>query len=183
MSTSSPTTATSGAPSETAPARVVTAVTSFADLQPLTITVEIERANREVWSIPARPPSYTRYVQTGLDVPEPVPPINGVDKNNRPIYDYQDRGFQRQRAEANVQRTYKRLFDFLVLDIPGDTLDAKIASFETVFSAGEVRQLQTAYNQLIEEGKAQVHGLADTFHRDGPGSPADVRAAGTDGAG
>jgi hypothetical protein len=154
-------------------------VLSLDDLAPDPINVEIEQ-NGRIKVIPLREIGNYEFVKLGYEVPNPVPPTMGVDKNGRPLLDFNDPTSLRARADAEMERGYVRLLAMLAIDIPGETKAEQLAALKKSITPGVMRQLMDALNKLLGEGDARIVGRAETFLSGGTGDPADLPGDGVD---
>ena len=144
--------------------------TSLDDLAPYHIEAEIYHAGR-LLVIPLNTLTYFEWIRLGYEIPNPVPPPMGVDKNSRPILNYNDPGYLRQMDEAAMERGYVRLLAAIGLPIEGDTQAEKLARLKRVLDYNVVRQLNSILNSVVSEGEAKIVGRADTFQRPGANDP------------
>ena len=155
------------------------AITSLADVEPIHVYLEVERADDEIIAIPTRNLSYTRLLEIQQSVKLPTPEPMGVDKQGKPIYDYNDATYLAARDMAIAMRDYQTLFEWLDLAIAGDDLKAKIATFEKAFVSAETRQMFEELNRQLRKGVARVTSQADTFHSNGTPHQEDHGTQGT----
>lgn len=184
MSTDLPTTPTSGAPTE-APAKALPhrAITALTDVDTVEINVEVED-NGEILTFPMRLLSHFEWMDIGLQVPHPKPPVMGADKQGRPIFDFNDAGHKANVDRAELERNYRRLAASLKIDIPGSTLAEQAEVLKTRLSFNVCRQLIGAMVGKAAEGMWHVAERASTFHGNGTGDTARAGAVGTgDGTG
>lgn len=152
---------------EEAPTKTVVPVKALADLGQRTVTLIIETEN-EVLEFTGRTLTNKRYNDIGRMVPEPVPPINGVDNNKRPVFNNLDPGFKAEEARAGNRRGLLRLAEFLQLDWgSATTLDEKADLLDSTLEFNVVRELQTAMGMTLMEGKGRVAARAEMFQRNG----------------
>lgn len=144
--------------------------TSLDDLAPYNVEAEIYHAGRLI-TIPLHTLTYFEWVRLGYEVQNPVPPPMGVDKNSRPILNYNDPTYLRQVDEAMMERGYVRLLAAIGLPIRGDTPAEKLATLKATLDYNVVRQLNSVINSVVSEGEARIVGRADTFHRPGDSDP------------
>lgn len=166
-----------------APKKPARQITRFDELEPVQIFVEIPQADGEWISLPVRPLGVRQWEQVGRTIPVPQPPIMGADDQKRPLYDWNDTTYRQAVTDANTRRTYARLFAFIGIEVPGDTLDAKITALEARLHAGEIQALAEAMERLFKGEEAKIVSTAATFHAEGPDGTADDGAAGAADAG
>jgi hypothetical protein len=147
--------------------------TSLADLKSPEFSVIFEYEDYEL-EVPIRIPSAHEWNKIGRAVSAPVPPISGVDANKRPVYDRNDPGYLQQMAEAEEERTYRRLLECIQLPIDGETLEEKVASLRASIGINAFWQLNSAIGGKIAEGEARIVNRAETFHGSGPSDAARV---------
>lgn len=136
-------------------------VTSLADFEPADVDVVLEFEDHKEL-VPMRQLSYAEFQRLGWEVPNPKPPISGVDKQARPVFDYTDATYLRQVQDAETQRSYKRLLASLRIDVPGADEAAKIDYLQSR-DANRMRLLLSVVGQLVTEGAASVEAKAATF--------------------
>ena len=154
-------------------------VLSLDDLAPIAVRVEIEHGDR-LLVVPLKTLSYFEWVRLGYEVPNPVPPTMGVDKQGRPILDTRDPSYLRALDEAALERGYVRLLAALDIPIPGATKAEQLAALKARLDTNVTRQLTAVLNQLASEGEARIMSRAETFHGDGTGDHAGVPGDGLD---
>lgn len=149
---------------------------TLGDLKRTVVNVEITLADGEVVSIPMRTLTYFQYNAIRWSVPDPKPPVSGVDKSGRPVFDVNDGTFRRQVAEAEMLRTHKLLLAALEMDVPGETEEARLDYLQTEVDAAVVRQLISVMQMTSTGGEARIAARAESFRS---GQPADANDAGT----
>lgn len=147
--------------------------TSLTDLASPKIDAILEYEDYDL-VVPIRIPSAHEWNQIGYSVLAPVPPINGVDSNKRPVYDRNDPGYLRRLAEAEDERTYRRLLACIELPVEGETQDEKLASLRAALGPNAFWKLNALISQKLQEGEARIVNRAETFHGNGTGDPAGV---------
>jgi hypothetical protein len=160
-------------------AKPVRVATSLADLASPKISAVLEYDDYDL-VVPIRIPSAHEWNQIGYSVPAPVPPTNGVDGNKRPIYDRADPGYLRRMAEAEEERTYRRLLACIELPVEGDTQDEQLAALRAAIGVNAFWKLNTLIGERIAEGQSRIVNRAETFHRDGTGDVEGVPGDGLD---
>jgi hypothetical protein len=148
---------------ETKPEKPVIAITDLGSFAPGDVDVTLEFDDHSE-SVPMRALSYAEFQRLGWLVPNPKPPISGVDGNRRPVFDFQDATYQRQAQEADNERAYRRLLASLRLNVPGNDDDEKIAYLKSL-DANRMALLLNVVGQLVTEGKAHVEAKAAGFQR------------------
>lgn len=146
------------------------AISSLEDLATYKVEAEIYHAGK-ILIIPLKTLTYFEWVKLGYEVPNPVPPPMGVDKNSRPILNYSDPTYQRQMDEAAMERGYVRLLAAIDLPIKGEDQAERLATLKRTLDYNVVRQLNAVLNSVVSEGEARIIGRADSFHRPGDGNP------------
>lgn len=152
---------------------------SFDDLAPAQIRVEIDHAGQTL-IVPMRALTYFEWEREGAAVPVPVAPIHGVDKQGRPIQDMTNPEYLRQVADANTTRSMRRLLAALLLPIPGETVEARLAALREKLDYNLARQLLGVLVQQALEGEARIVSRSASFQRDGTADAAPVPADGLD---
>lgn len=150
-------------PEEAKPEKPIVSITSLEEFSPANVTVTLE-FDDHIEEIPMRALSYAEFQKLGWLVPNPTPPISGVDGNKRPVFDYNNPTYQQQMREAETLRSYKRLLASLRLDVPGADEDAKIAYLQSR-DANRMRMLLGIVGQLVTDGEAHIEAQAATFQR------------------
>lgn len=141
----------------------VRTLTSLLDLPNKDVPVRIEM-DSETLVIPCRAMTYKRFREIGRLVPDPSPPV--MAGRNGKMYDYQDPEYNRQRADADEQRLYLRIAEFVQLDIPNTSkgdLKARAAWIAENMEMGIVKALSNAIDQTIVGGEAHVEARAASF--------------------
>jgi hypothetical protein len=154
-------------------AKPVRMATSLADLASPKINAVLEYDDYDL-VVPIRIPSAHEWNQIGYSVPAPVPPVNGVDGNKRPIYDRADPTYLRHMAEAEEERTYRRLLACIELPVEGDTQEAKLDALRAAIGVNAFWKLNALIGERIAEGQSRIINRAETFHGDGTGDAAGV---------
>lgn len=152
----------------------MTDLVHLSDLAPVAIRVEIERPGGDLLVVPLRTLTYSEWLRLGFEVPDPTPPISGVDKNGRPVFDTRHPDYLRAVEMATLQRGLRRLLAALQIDIPGDTAEQKLAALDASLDAGVARQLLGVLGRLAAKGEAHITARADTFRPGGTGDSAAV---------
>jgi hypothetical protein len=137
-------------------------IKSLADLRPRMIDAEIEVGD-EVLVIPCRALTYQEQMEAGWEVSDPVPPIMGVGDDKRPLYDYQDPGYLKQKERANTERMYRRLLRFVQLEIPGETVEERVKALQDTLEYSIVTKLTMLMMRTFTEGEARANSRADSF--------------------
>lgn len=150
-------------------------ITKLADLERRHITVIVERDDDEL-EIPCKTLTWKRWQDLGVQVPDPAPPIFGVDRNGRPQPNYNDPTYLAEKEAANTRRLYLRLLDFLDIDIPGDTPEARMTALQDTLEVGLVNRLASVMGQFAREGEARIETRAATFHDADQSGDANVPA-------
>lgn len=133
------------------------------DLKTADVNVIIELADGEEVSYPMRTLSYMEYNRIRWSVPDPTPPPMGVDKNGRPLYDWNNAGFLRAKQEAELQRQYKVLLASLKLDIPGEDEAAKLTFLQNDLDTSIGQQLMLIAIRMANKGDARIASRAERF--------------------
>lgn len=136
-------------------------ITSLADLPSRDIDVRVEVDGGDALLIPCRALTFKRYQEIGRMVAEPTPPVMAGPKGK--IYDYQDPAYQDKRNEANEQRRYLRLAEFIRIDIPGTDLTSKAAWLADNLEMGVLMALARQMDSTLSGGNAAIEARAATF--------------------
>ena len=137
---------------------------SLIDLLPareFDVKIEI-KGQAEPVVIPCRALSYKRYQEIRRLIPEtPVPAMGGPRGK---IYDTENPEYKQKRTEANEQRNYLCLAEFIQADIPGDSLQDRADWLANNMEMGIVNELLSQMLGTVENGRAAIEGRAATFH-------------------
>lgn len=153
-------------------------VTSLADLGPRTIIVNLEREDG-VLQIKCRTLSYQRWQQIGWEVADPTPPVVGAGKHG-PIYNHDDPAYKAALMQASDERMYRRLLEFVQIEVPGRTVEQKLARLRETLEAGVVRHLAQVMGAYTRDGSARIEGRANSFRGDGANGTAHMPGDGVD---
>ena len=140
-------------------------ITSLADLPGRETVIRIDLENGEPpLEFPGKTLTYKRWNELGRMIPDPEPSSGGFDKMGRPIYNFHDQVYLAKKGEAEDQRMYYRLVEFLSIDIPGDTLDEQV---EALANAIEFRLMRALLNGIgmehLKVAEVSVSARAVTF--------------------
>jgi len=155
---------------------------TLGDLGRTDVDVIIELPGGDEVLIPMRSLSYHRYNAIRWSVPDPAPPVNGVDKNGRPVFDYHDATHLKRVADAGLERTYRLLLASLKLDIPGESDEEKLQYLRDEMDGAIVRQLMNVMEQIATKGSARIAARAGAFPggRNAGGGDTNAGALGAD---
>lgn len=155
-------------------------VTSLQDVDTVAVVVEVED-NGEILTFPMRLLSHFEHLEIGYEVPNPAPPIMGINPTTRlPQPDRNDPTYLVNMQRAETERNYRRLAASLDIEIPGDTLAEKADALKRALNTNIMRQLLTTMISKAVEGEARIQDRAATFHRNGTGDPAHLSETGAD---
>lgn len=141
-------------------------VGSLKDTRPREIDVVIHYDDDYVEMWPAKMMTYQEWVNIGRQVAIPRPPINGVDKMKRPIYDRDDPTYLSELDKAATRRAYLRLAAFLQLeDFQGLSIDERADLLESNLSPATFIALTRQMEKLYGEAKGSVESRAATFQQ------------------
>lgn len=167
MSTVSPTTLTSGAPSS------ARRITSLADLAPVVIDLELVRLDGSVVTLPVKMPTLRDALLVDTADAEPTPPTMGVNPDTKtPLYDYQNPQYKAAKIDVYITRQYRAALSILAFPVAGDTFEAKRAALDAVLDSTEVGQLALFFRAVTKSGEEHVLARAKTFQRGGLAAPA-----------
>lgn len=141
----------------------VRTLTNLLDLPNRDVPVRIEM-DSETLIIPCRAMTYKRFREIGRLVPDPSPPVLAGRDGKK--YDYQDPEYTRKRQDADEQRLYLRLAEFVQADIPNapkEDLHARGNWIAEHMEMGIVKALSNAVDQTIIGGEAHVEARVATF--------------------
>lgn len=153
-------------------------ITSLADMANFSPAYDVEVEHEgDVLVFPCKMLSYADWQAAALRVPEPVPPINGVDKAGRPVMNRNDAGYLRDRTKAADLRSALRLAQFVQIELPGETPEAQAQALMDTLPPAVFNGLIMALEAAFRGRAARVHARAGTFRPDG-----DTDTEGTEGA-
>lgn len=176
MSSDSTITPTNGQP--TPEQKPIIDLMSLDDLAVLDVTVLIEHGNHTL-RIPMRTLTHFEWNDIGMSVPNPAPPIMGIDPTTkRPLPDMRDPGYQKAMQQAEGERNYRRLAQSLKVSIPGETLGDKADTLKRTLDASVTRQLMSVLLSFALEGEGRIASRSETFQRNGDSHDADLRPNG-----
>lgn len=158
------------------PLRVTGKAQSLSDFSTYKFEVVIELPEGEGITVVLRTLSLWEWEQIGLQVVDPPPPMYGVDKEGRPIFNEQDQGYLAVKTTNYLERQLRRLAAALEMDIPGETLAEKAEALRGMNNA-IMRQLLGTLTATAFGGSARIQQRADAFH-----PAANGRAQGEDAA-
>lgn len=133
-------------------------IDSLSALQPETVDVTMEFEDH-IEVMPLKTLSYAEWQRIGWSVPNPTPPISGVDGNKRPIVNYDDPQFRIQVQQAELERAYRRVLASMVLPVPGNT-EAEQLDYLKALDANRIRMLINAVSELAAGGGARIGAKA-----------------------
>lgn len=141
-------------------------ITALSDFRSLEFDAEITLAD-EIIEIPCKMLTYARYQQIGRMVATPAAPLNGADRNGRPIRNYDDPTWLAQRADAEDKRTFLRIAEMVQLPIDGKTLEEKAEKLQEILEPAIVIGLARVLNGQFNESEDAIANRAATFHSNG----------------
>ena len=139
-------------------------IDSLSALQPQTVDLVFEFDDHDEL-MPMKTLSYGEWQRIGWSVPNPAPPISGVDSNKRPIVNYDDPQFRIQSQQAELERAYRRVLASMVLTVPGDN-EAEQVDYIKNMDADRLRVLINFVNDQAVRGRSRV-GAKAQFPVDG----------------
>lgn len=152
---------------------------TFEDLAPIRIIVEVEHGG-EILEIPLKTLTYAEWNKLGTDIPTPTPPISGVDKQGRPIFNNSDPTYITQVEQVAEQRVYARLLASLDMEVPGNTQQEKLDALRNKVDVNVMRQLVETISSFALKGEARVKHRAETFQSERAGEAESVLPVGVD---
>lgn len=159
----------------------VSRLATLADLEPTIVNVEVELEDGEYIVFRLRMPTFFEILKCERAVRLPDAPINGVDKQGRPIRNPNDPGYQTEVAEVLTRRNMLQLAGAIIdLPIPGDTPEAKAEWLMENMPARIMRQLSAEFQAVIRGGEARIEDRAHTFHRNGNSGASSDEGTGAD---
>lgn len=155
--------------------KAVIQVRSLADLparKDTIIHLELEQLEGlDTLAFDLKQPSFSEWAQYEREVPTPQAPLTGITPDGTPQYNYQDADYLKAIDNRPIKVQYNRLIHCLQMDIPGETLDEKIAAFEDRLPWGVVQRLLQAIVGIGLEGERRILERADSFRLDGTAHP------------
>jgi len=157
---------------------------TLADLKRREIDLRIETVDENgeplQLLLPMKTLSFFQVETERAKVVNPMPPVENIQKDAsghpRPVYNYNDPGYQAQISIKNNERMHRVFLAALrqdVFPIPGDTDDEKLDFIKREFDASIIQAVMIQLNMLATEASAAIENRADTFHRNGTAHPAD----------
>ena len=137
------------------------------DLKSAVLNVEIELEDGDVVLLPFKMPTYFEVLDMESRIPMPEAPINGVDKQGKPVRNFADPSWQAQVNKVTARRNMTLIARNLKIQIPGDTENDKTDWIQENLGAVVMRQLQGLIDSVIRKGEARIEGRAMTFHEEG----------------
>lgn len=156
----------------------ITRVTDLAALATETVDVTLEFEDH-IEVVPMKTLSYAEWQRIGWSVPNPIPPVSGVDSSKRPIFDLYSPQYIEASQRAELERAYKRLLASMALPVPGAD-EAEQIDYLKRLDANRVRMLISAVNELAAGGRSHVSAKAQFPDRRGNGAGAGVSTDGQD---
>ena len=142
---------------------------TFADLQVQTYEFDLDDPDGGTLEIELRALPISERAELELvRNPKPIPPISEYRKEKGevlPVYNYQDHNYQQAMAGWNRRQMQLLIIRSLVMDIPGDDDDAKIALLETTLGGWAMEQIWDHIEALSTVGRDAARGI--TFRRPG----------------
>lgn len=145
-------------------------VASLEDLKPAAVNVEVELEDGEIVVFPLRMPTFFDMLKVERAIPLPEAPPMGADKHGRPVRNTNDAGYLQSLGETYTRRQTVHLAKALLMDVPGDTDEAKADWLQDNLSARVMRLLGAVFQEVVRGGEARVEDRAATFHTNGTGS-------------
>jgi len=145
-------------------------LTSLAELGTYEYNVDIELTDGDIIRIEMKTLSLKAWNAAGAEVPDPVAPMAGVDKFERPIYNYNDSGYLVAMNEAANRRAYRRLLVAIKIEVPGATDDERITWLEDELDFGVAHKLVEVMSDMASEVDARIANRAASFPANGTGN-------------
>ena len=139
-------------------------IDSLSALQPQTVDLVFEFDDHDEL-MPMKTLSYGEWQRIGWSVPNPAPPISGVDSNKRPIFNLNDPKYQIEVQQANMERAYRRVLASMALTVPGDT-EAEQIEFLKGLDTDHLRIMINFVDEQAVRGRSRV-GAKAQFPVDG----------------
>ena len=146
---------------------------TFADLSVQTYEFEIDGPDGEsvIVELRALPSNERAEIELRRNI-KPIPPISEYRKDKGevlPVYNYQDATYLEALANWYRRQMQLLIVRSLVMDIPGETEDGKIAALESTLAGWAMDGIWKAIELLSTVGRDAVRGI--TFQRNGAAHP------------
>lgn len=138
----------------------------LADLEHATITLIITLMDDSEVTLPMKMLPQYRMMELTTNIPDPLPPIKDYKlPGGDPIYDFNDKTYIADRERATFNRNSAIIAESLLIDIPGETVDAKAAYVREKFDTLVLEQIVLALQMQRQKAKARIVARAATFPR------------------
>ena len=140
----------------------------FDDLKPEVVTAQVTTTYGKTVNVPLLMLSWERWEQIGRDVLDPPVPLTKAAPSGKPedmLPNPQDKVYLERRAQAEDERTARRLLAALEgggMVVPGDTLTAKVAAIKGM-DAGLLQALVGVLAKAFYGVNARLQASADSF--------------------
>lgn len=142
--------------------------TSLSELGEVVVDVEVQRPDGVTLAVPLRTLTEAKMREIRASVTWPTPPTVDFKKVGGevvPILDRNDPAYLAADREADARLSYKALLAALVLDIPGETEEAKLAALRDGLGAYAFAVLLTAVNRINIISAEEIAQVARSFQR------------------
>lgn len=115
--------------------------------------------------LPLYEPTYHEWHLWGAEVPEPKIPRT-LTKGGDPVPNPLDNEYLKQKAEAEVERSYRRLIYCLEkagIKVPGEDIAEKVTAFKDTVDAGVANTLLTYLKAAASGTLLRLDTLIETF--------------------
>ncbi len=161
-------------------------VTTFEDLGEVVTDVKLTRPDGRVLLVPMRTLSEQEVYELALKFPMPKPPLGEPgrwDGPNNPVSQkpkYDDPGYIKAMEDRNNAYSRRMIVRSLLMELPGDTEEAKAAALEKNIGAWASRQLVTCLNRMLGIPGYEVAETANNFQPGADSGTSDLPGTGLD---
>ncbi len=136
---------------------------TFETVQPETVEIVIDFGDGREHFTTMQAVSYAEWERLEKEIPQPIPPISGVDANKRLIYNYQDPEYIAAYADYQAEVVFNRLLGHITFAVPGATRADQRTALRGM-DKGFTGKLIDAMTQLALGGRARVETRSRNFH-------------------
>lgn len=150
--------------------------TTLADLGAVSTTVTIRRPDGQRVKVQLRALSEDEIWEIRKSITWPKAPVKDIRKvagQIGEVLDYQDETYTRAMDEANRLQAQKMMLAGLVLDVPGDTEEARLSHLRKTIGAYAFNVLVKATRRINFNDAEEIGSLARSFRSDGDNGTSD----------
>lgn len=137
----------------------------LSDLEAATINMVITLADNSEVTLPMKMLPQYRMLELTAQIRDPNPPLIDYGQGGKPIFNYEDPAYIAGVEQAAFKRNSILIAEMVLIDIPGDTLEAKAEYIRTKFDPLVTEQIVLALRLQREKAKARIVTRAATFPR------------------